>query len=69
MATEWTPPTITEAVRRLVLISEHAQSILFLEGDFGHDTEQTRALTALLDDPILPHDWEVARAFVNQGGT
>jgi hypothetical protein len=48
----------------MILISEYAQSILFLEGDFGRDTEQTRGLIDLLDDPILPHDWEVLRAFV-----
>jgi hypothetical protein len=71
MATEWTPPTVPEAVRRLIEISEAAQALLFLHGSFGmpwadYDGHGTALMNAL-EDPILPHDWEVLRAFVAEG--
>lgn len=56
------------AVARLIAISEYAQALLFLHGSSGmpwadYDGHGT-ALMEALENPILPHDWEVLRAFV-----
>jgi hypothetical protein len=67
-AETWTPPTVPEAVARLITISELAQALLFCHGAFGmpwkdYDGHGTELMNAL-ENPILPHDWEVLRAFV-----
>lgn len=63
--------TVAEAVDRLIAISELAHGLLVCHGAFGmpwpdYDGLGSRLVKAL-EDRNLPHDWEVARAFVARG--
>ena len=64
---DWTPPTVPEAITRIIEISELTQALLFLYGPCrSWDDEEGYAtrLVAALDATTLPHDWDVLRAFV-----
>jgi hypothetical protein len=70
MSETWTPPTVAEAITRLIAISETAQALLFCHGAFGMPWQDYEgfgtALMEALENPLLPHDWQVLRAFVEE---